>query len=331
MERDETLAVMAAPERPLPGAFMDWPAILGGAVVAAAVAGLLTTFGAALGLATVSARPDEGSFGLWAVVTALWVIVSLVASYLAGGYVAGRMRRRLEGADADEIAVRDGMNGLVVWGLGMLLTAWMAAGAVGGLASVAGSTAQAVGSAVGGLAQGTGAALGNAVQGVAQGADDGALDYLNGTLMRPALSGMRQGDGMTTPAVPANDDADLARQTGMVLGNVLRTGELSDADRDFLISAAAMRSGESRTEVEARVDEAVAKVQDMRAEAARMAEEAKQKAIDAAERARVDAILTAFLLTASALIAGAAAVSGAVRGGRHRDEGRVFAGLSYRL
>lgn len=62
-----------------------------------------------------------------------------------------------------------------------------------------------------------------------------------------------------------------------------------------------------------------------------MAEEAKQKAIDATEDARIAAILSAFLLTAAALIAGAAAVTGAVRGGRDRDEGRMFAGLSYRL
>ena len=57
----------------------------------------------------------------------------------------------------------------------------------------------------------------------------------------------------------------------------------------------------------------------------------RQNAIDMAESARIDAILSAFLLTAAALIAAVAAISGAVRGGRHRDEGRMFAGLSYRL
>lgn len=364
MERDETVTVVGAAPRAHPAPYIDWPAVLGGAVVAAAIAGLLTTFGAALGLSTISAEPGEGSFGFWAIVTALWVVVSLVASYLAGGYVAGRMRRRADDADAEEVSARDGINGLVVWGLGMLVTAWMAAGAVGGLASAVGSTAQAVGSAVGGVAQGAGAALGNAAQGVAQAADDGAMDYINDTLMRPVLTGMQEGEatapaaapagsgvtppaGTTTPtpaedaaapapeaaspAMPAADDAELARQTGVVLGNVLRSGEISDADRAFLIAAVAQRTGQSEAEVEARVDQAVAAVQETRAEAERLAEEARQAAVAAAETARISAILSAFLLTASALIAGVAAVSGAVRGGRHRDEGRIFAGLTYRL
>lgn len=334
MERNDIVTATAAPDRPLPGAYTDWAAILGGAVVAAAIAGVLTTFGAALGLATISAEPGEGSFDLWAIVTALWVVISLVVSYLAGGYVAGRMHRRVDAADAEEVATRDGINGLVVWGLGMLVTAWMAAGAIGGLASAvgtaAGAGAQAVGPAMGGAAQGAGAALGAAAEGAAaEGGEGGVLDYLNATLMRPALGETTPGAGLT--GAPAPDDAELARQTGAVLGNVLRSGEISDADRAFLIAATARRSGESEAAVEARVDEAVAAVQETRAEAARLAEEAEQTAIDAAETARISAILTAFLLTASALIAGAAAVSGAVRGGRHRDEGRIFGGLTYRI
>ena len=40
--------------------------------------------------------------------------------------------------------------------------------------------------------------------------------------------------------------------------------------------------------------------------------------------------LTAFLLAASAILAAAAAYVGAVRGGRHRDEGRLWGWLSYR-
>ena len=139
MERNEAMTRASAPARPLSVAMIDWAAIIGGAVVAAAIAGLFTTFGAALGLATISPEPGKGSFDFWVIVTAIWVVVSLVASYLAGGYVAGRMRRRVDGADADEVTARDGINGLVVWALGMLLTAWMAAGVIGGLGSIVGA------------------------------------------------------------------------------------------------------------------------------------------------------------------------------------------------
>ncbi|MBB3810489.1 hypothetical protein [Pseudochelatococcus contaminans] len=354
MAPTETVTAAAAPRREVSGSYIDWAAVLGGAVVSAAIVGLFAAFGTALGLSTISAVPGEGSFNLWIIVTALWLVISVVASYLAGGYVAGRMRRRVDDAPADEVSTRDGINGLVVWGLGMLVTAWMAAGAISGAASAVGTAATAAGSAIGGVVQGAGAVAGGAVQGVAQtlGAavpddtDGGVLDYINSTLLRPAAEGVRQGvqqpDGTVAPGTPSLNDAELARQSGVVLGNVLRTGEISDQDRAFLVAAAARRTGQSEAEVNARVDQAVTAVQEARrnadaaiaearAEAERVAKEAEEAAIAAAETARKSAILTAFLLTAAALVAGAAAVAGAVRGGRDRDEGRIWGGLSYRL
>lgn len=332
MERTETMTAASAPLRELPGSYIDWAAVLGGTVVAAAIAGLFTTFGAALGLSTVGV--GETGVTVWLIVTALWIVISLVAAFWSGGYVAGRMRRRVDAASAAEVGTRDGINGLVVWGLATLVAGWMAAGAV--------STAvTALGSAAGGVAQAAGAAVGNAAGGIAQAAgavaDDedggGLMAYVNDSLLRPALDGAQAGaaDGAATPAEPAADPADLARQTGGILGNVLRTGEIGEDDRAFLVAATAERTGLPEAEVEARVDAAVTRVQEMRAEAEQMAADAAQAAEDAAEAARKAGILTAFLLTASALVAGAAAVSGAVRGGRDRDEGRLFGGFGYRI
>lgn len=223
MERNEALTSAAAPRRELAGSYIDWAAVFGGAVVAAAIAALCTGFGAALGLSTLSAEPGESAVNLWMVVTALWIVISLVLSYMAGGYITGRMRRRLDDAPADEVSARDGINGLVVWGLGMLLTAWMAAGAISGAASAVGTVASAAGSAVGGIAQGAGSAVGGAVSGLAQAAgaavpeqaDDGVLEYLNSRLMRPALQGAGAADGTTSPGAPAADTGDLAAQTGI--------------------------------------------------------------------------------------------------------------------
>lgn len=375
MERTQNETSAAAPRRELPGSWVDWSAVLAGAVIAAASAGIFAAFGAALGLSTISAEPGRGSFSLWMILTAIWVLISLMASYLLGGYVAGRMRRRLDDSEAGEVEIRDGVNGLVVWGLGMLVAGWMAASAFGGavqaVGTAAGGAAQAVGSAAGGAAQGAGSLVGGAVQGAGslvggavQGAgsavggalrsEDGqsAVSYFNDALLRPALEGARQPEALGEPATPALDDSELARQTGVVLGNVLRTGEVSEEDRAFLIAATAQRTNLGEAEVEARVDQAVQKVQETRAEAERLAteareeaerlateaqaearrlaEEAQEAAIQAAESARVGAILTAFLLAAAALAAGAAAVVGGVHGGRHRDERRFFGGLSYR-
>lgn len=362
---------------PVQGSYADLPAIIGGGVVAAALAGVFTTFGGALGLSAVSAEPGEGSYTLWLVITALWTLITIVMSFAAGGYVAGRLRRRLDAADSNEVAARDGLNGLIVWGLGTLLAGWMVAGAVGGAlstaGSVAGSAASAVGTAAGGVASATGqlaggavSAVGSAAGGLAQGAGalaqgaaesertDGAMTYITDTLLRPAIDGARASsqEPVGTPVRPSVNDAELSRQTGVVLGNVLRTGEISEADKRFLIAATAQRTGLSASEVEQRVDETVKAVQDMRteaeakieearaeaerlaaeakAEAERLAEEAKQAAIEAAEKARKAAILSAFLLATAAVIAAAAALAGGVIGGHHRDEGRIFGGFNYR-
>lgn len=311
MERTESLTVVPA-ARGTGASYIDWAAVLGGMVVAAAAAMLFTVFGTALGLGTVSAEPGEGSVTLLLVVTAVWTVASLAVAYLAGGYVAGRMRRRVEEATADEISTRDGINGLVVWGLGMLLTAWMAAGAVG---TAAVATGNAVGGVAGGAAEAVGSAVGAAVP------DDGtALDWIGDSLMRAAPAAPAAG---AEPASAA-DTATMGRQVAAILANLLRTGEISGDDSAYLVAATARATGLTPEEAQARVDQAIATVQETRAEAEAAAREA-------AETARISAILTAFLLAAASLVAGAAAVGGAVQGGRHRDEGRVFGGLTYRL
>lgn len=352
MERTESMTAASAPHRELAGSYVDWPAVFGGTVVAAAIAGLFTTFGAAIGLTSLAIADG---ITIWLIVTALWIVVSLVAAFWAGGYVAGRMRRRLDEASADEVGARDGINGLVVWGLATLLAGWMAASvvstAVTATGAAVGGVAQAAGTAVGGAVQATGAALGNAAGGIAQAAgavadddSEGILAYVNDSLLRPAVDGAEAATTGTvaTPTEAAAAPEDLARQTGVVLANILRTGEIDDADRAFLVDATAEQTGLTEAEVEERVDAAITRVQDTRAqamqmvedaqaEAERLAAEAEQAAMEAAETARRAGILTAFLLTASALVAGAAAVTGAVRGGRHRDEGRLFGGFGYRI
>lgn len=352
MERSENLTAATAPARDLSGSYIDVPAVLAGALVATALGGLFTTFGAAIGFSTLSAKTGSGSFDLWMIVTAVWLVLSMVLSFLAGGYIAGRMRRRVDAAASDEVAAHDGINGLVVWALALLLTAWIAAGVVRDTTAVVGSAAGVVGSvvggAVGGVAEGAGAAAGGLAQVASQavtgqaGSDaagggaegqsaDAGLSALTDGLLRPALQGAQQADGASTPTTPAADPAELARQSGIILGNVLKTGEISEEDRQFLVAATAARTGLSPEEVNTRVDGAIKAVEDSRAAAEKALQDAKQMAIDAAETARISAILTAFLITAAALVAAAAALIGGVRGGRHRDEGRLFGGFTYKL
>jgi hypothetical protein len=320
MERTEELTSQSAPLVALQGSYMDWAAILAGAATAAAIATLSATFGAAIGLSAVSLEPGEGSVTLAMILGAVWLVVTLVASYASGGYIAGRMRRRVDQAKADEVSVHDGLNGLAVWAVGTLVGVMMLANAAGNVATAAGSAAStavtAAGSAVGGMAEG---ALNAAGAALPEDAGSTAMSFVTDTVLRTTPNA-------TTPAQPG----ETSRQTAAIFGNYLATGEISDADRAYLEGAVAAETGLTPAEVSTRVDAGMTVIDEQRAQAAQLAEEAMQQAIDIAETARISAVLTAFLLTAAALVAAAAACVAAVRGGLHRDEGKVFAGFAYR-
>ncbi len=363
-DRTEGLTRASAPATPHEGSYVDIPAILAGTVVALGIGLVATTFGAAVGLGSISAREGEG-LGFGAVILpALWMIVSMVATYMAGGYIAGRMRRRMDRASPDEVTARDGIHGLAVWGLAAIIGAMVAASAIGAATNAVGSAAatavQAAGSAVGGIAQGAGQLAGGAISGLGQAAGGAAaaaapalsdalpegfqanpLDYITDTLLRPGQPGAAPAG--TSPAAPPATASDevLRREISGIFANLVRTGEISDPDRQYLVSAAAARTGLSEAEINQRVDQAIASARQMRAtaeqtlanaqaEAQRLAQEAEQKARDAAETARKAGVLSAFMLAASMLVAAFAAYKGAVYGGEHRDEGRIWGGLSYR-
>jgi hypothetical protein len=134
--------------------YVQWGPAFAGAIAAAALAFVLHSFAGAVGLAVSSASPTwrDASAGLW-FLSGFYLVVVAAASYSLGGYIAGRMRARLNpNATEDEVEARDGIHGLVVWGLATLATALMiaigagistklaapSAGAAGPAASVAG-------------------------------------------------------------------------------------------------------------------------------------------------------------------------------------------------
>jgi hypothetical protein len=103
--------------------------VIGGAIAAAALAFVLHSFAAAIGLAVSSTAPTwrDSSAWLWLLSGVYLVLVALVA-YGLGGYIAGLMRERLaDDATPDEAEMRDGTHGLLVWGVATLLTGLMIA------------------------------------------------------------------------------------------------------------------------------------------------------------------------------------------------------------
>jgi hypothetical protein len=111
--------------------YVDWGAIFGGAFIALAISTVFVAFGAAIGLSVASLELQAG-FSLSATIVAasLWWLWIQVSSFLGGGYLAGRLRRKISDAPPSEVSVRDGAHGLVVWAItvvaGTILAAWLA-------------------------------------------------------------------------------------------------------------------------------------------------------------------------------------------------------------
>jgi hypothetical protein len=228
--------------------YVDWPAILAGTVLAVALSFVLLTFGSAIGLSVVSFEPREGASLFWlAIVSGLWFIWVAVTSFGAGGYLAGRLRRPAAGASVDEVEVRDGAHGLLVWATGALLGAALAASGISG--------------AVGAAGRDTGTVAQTAAEAVG-----GDVDYLAERLTR----GVRG----TTPEVRA-EIAEMIRRG-------LAGGELAAADRNYLARLLAEGTGQSPEEAGATIDSAFAEARQLYDAAIEKAEQARVAAAIAA-------------------------------------------------
>ena len=121
--------------------YIGWAGVIAGAIAAAALWFVLMTFGAAIGLAVASpsATWRDTSIAL-VILSGLWILLSALASFSLGGYLAGRMRTTWGSTAADEIDFRDGIHGLLVWGLAVLIGAVLTLGAARTLAPATGSS-----------------------------------------------------------------------------------------------------------------------------------------------------------------------------------------------
>ncbi|QDZ00759.1 hypothetical protein FQ775_10380 [Nitratireductor mangrovi] len=267
--------------------YVDWPAIIAGAILASAISLVLLAFGSALGLSLTSPFENEGlsAIGL-AIAFGLWLVWVQVSSFMAGGYVTGRLRRRLFDATEHESDVRDGMHGLAVWGTGVV---------IGGLMLTFGATG------VLGIAAGTaGNAAGNAAAAaITELSDEDRIGYAVGSAFRASAPG-------------ETDPTDARADATSIIANGIANGEIPTSDRDYLATLIAQQTGLPEEEAQARADTLVSSAQ-------AIAEEARI----VAERARKFSIVAAFVAAASLAISAVGAWWAAGWGGRHRDEGTV--------
>ena len=335
--------VVAVPADSDTGSYVDWAAIIGGIVLASALSILMLTFGSAVGLSFTNfdARPDVSPIWL-GIAAASWLLWVQVSSFMAGGYLTGRLRKRHGDGNEDESDLRDGAHGLLVWAGALILGAVLAVSGLSAAANVVGSAA---------------ATLTNAASNVAGDAAE-ALDpnaYFIDTLFRPAATTAEAetaatetpaattetpaattetpgttttpaASAATTPAAPttttsanaamtpSNVDGDAVRaEAGRIFAQAA-TGELPEGDRAYLAQLVAQQTGLSNEEAGTRVDEVVTAIDTAKAEAA-----------EAAETARKTSVIAAFLIAASFLVSAIGAYWAAQKGGNHRDKGTVLA------
>ncbi|WP_417309543.1 hypothetical protein [Devosia sp.] len=327
--------VVVAPETADTGSYVDWPAIIGGIVVASAISLVLLTFGSALGLSFTSFRAGEGASPFWiAIAAALWLIWVQVSSFMAGGYLTGRMRRRHNDAIEEESDVRDGAHGVLVWAGALVIGALIAVSGIGSAANTVGSAAATVTNAA------------------ATAADDVSIDpnaYFIDTMFRPAPAAetdaaVVEEPAPATPAAPADDatdgtttfsptpvstpsttpvaaevdttepvDPEVRAEVGRILAQGAATDGVSEADRTYLAQLVANNTGLTDEEAAARVDDVLTSI-----------ETAKEQAAKAAEDARRTALIGAFITAAAFLVSAVGAYWAAQKGGSHRDQRTVF-------
>src|ERR1700710_301424 len=110
--------------------YLQWTPVVAGAICAAALSFILLTFAAAVGLGVSSTSPTwrDASVALW-ILSGIYVILQAIVSFGFGAYIAGRLRRPLAAGLSDQVENRDGLHGLAVWALAVVL-----GGMVAGLA-----------------------------------------------------------------------------------------------------------------------------------------------------------------------------------------------------
>jgi nucleoid DNA-binding protein len=258
--------------------YVEWSAIFAGAMLTSAIIVLMTAFGSAIGLSLVS--PYHGpSPILFYVVLALWFTWITVSSFVAGGYVTGRLRRPIEGATPHEVHVRDGAHGLVVWAVAVVIGTALATFSLSSAV-----TTLSLSSAIKGgsdLVKSGASAMASSV-----GLNADPMGYEVDTLLRSdgnTAAGKSASAGNSVTVEPSRRDA------AHVLAMAAVHGSLSGDDRIYVARAIAAHGGLSRADAEKRVDAIFVQVK-----------AAADKVRDATETARKAGIIVGLSVTPNA-------------------------------
>ncbi len=185
---------------------VDWGAILAGVAVVTAISFVMAAFGSGIGMSLAS--PYTGASPMThTIALALWVLWVTVASYVAGGYVCGRLRRRNVDMPREEAEVRDGAHGLVVWATAMII-----------VALAAGSSLYSLGKA-----------------GVNAAVEEAQKSGFDADPVTNRVDALLRGDGAQRgPGASTLNPAETRQIVSRLVARAQASGELSQEDRTYL-------------------------------------------------------------------------------------------------
>ncbi|MGH7155118.1 MAG: hypothetical protein ACREF3_14435, partial [Acetobacteraceae bacterium] len=237
-----------------PASAVAWPAIIGGAFAAAALALILLALGAGVDLSTAS--PWSGSAGAttFTVGAAVWLIVVQWLSSGLGGYLTGRLRTKWVGLHSDEVFFRDTAHGFLTWAVASVITVAFLASAT---SSIIGAGTRVAGGVAASAAGGAGAVL-------AQQANGGGLTgyYV---------------DALYRSDHPTGNAADIRVETARVLARAaVNGGTVPAAGKAYLSQLDGAQTGLSKADADKRVNEVLAQEQAAESKLRQVADEARK-------------------------------------------------------
>jgi hypothetical protein len=293
---------------------VSWAAILAGASAAAALSLILLLLGSGLGLSSVSPWAHKGvSASTFGLSTIVWLSVTQILAAGMGGYLAGRLRIRWAGVQADEVYFRDTAHGFLAWAVATLATAALLASAIGAIVN---GGIQAAATLTGGVATAGVVAAASSKDGKPDSANEseaGGMSYFVDTLFRKNTN--TTSSGYTESNIDSTGNTQrLASTTEVtrIIVNSMAMKSLPPADLSYISQLVSSHTGLTQQEAETRVNQIYASMQ------AKM-RNAEIAAKEAAEKARKASIYSTLWLFVSLLMGAFSASLAAICGGRCRD------------
>ncbi len=302
---------------------VSWGSVLAGSAIALVTYLVLSVLGTAIGASAVDAMQAGNPLSGFGTGAGIWLFVSTLLAIGVGAFVAGRTAPD-----------RGGLHGILSWTITTLLTTWL-------LAALATSVVGAAGNVVGkGLS-----AAGSGIASVAPGISDSVKQQLNekgisldwdslqgelDTLLKqsgkaeldPATVEQKAeqigADGKQSATDAATDPAQAATELKQWFERVKASGEpaLNAADKEALVNIVAARTGKSQAEASQIVEnyaqayqQAVQKVEELKAQAEQKAREAGEVAAKQLSRAAWSTLLMLLLGAALSFGMGRLAIS----------------------